>query len=383
MNKITLQHMASHTSQVSASEIDELKQLIGNYPFYSFPHAVMAKIYFEKEHYLFENALNQAAMRVSDREWLYHYIHGDAAITENSIPELEINSGIKHEEVIGEETLSEIAEITESEEFLQESKETERLQNDLSAFLSENDIMETSKEPIDMAEIVEPLLENITEVSDVDEDLHIQEIQEIVAEADEVNEDEEIDANPTMTASEVESVPEEEEEEETLKQEAPIHPDMALRKNPVYNVETFLGEEKELNKKGTLIHNDKEKDFFNWLSHPEHEVVTEQMDDDNPSEEAKEENLADTDKTLSIIEQFIKANPSISRPKKEFYSAENMAKRSENVEFDFVSETLANIYYEQGNIDLAIKAYQKLSLQNPLKQTYFASLIEKIKKEKR
>ena len=88
-------------------------------------------------------------------------------------------------------------------------------------------------------------------------------------------------------------------------------------------------------------------------------------------------------KSLDIIEKFIAINPQISRPKKEFYSPENMAKRSEVVDLEIVSETLAQMYYEQGNLDLAIKAYEKLSLQNPAKQPLFVDLIEKIKKEKR
>jgi tetratricopeptide (TPR) repeat protein len=60
-----------------------------------------------------------------------------------------------------------------------------------------------------------------------------------------------------------------------------------------------------------------------------------------------------------------------------------MAKRSEVIDLEFVSETLANIYYEQGNYDMALKAYKKLSLQNPSKESYFADLIEKIKKERK
>jgi tetratricopeptide (TPR) repeat protein len=60
-----------------------------------------------------------------------------------------------------------------------------------------------------------------------------------------------------------------------------------------------------------------------------------------------------------------------------------MAKRSEILDLEFVSETLAEIYYQQGNFDFAIKAYEKLSLQNPSKQSFFADLIDKIKKERK
>ena len=46
--------------------------------------------------------------------------------------------------------------------------------------------------------------------------------------------------------------------------------------------------------------------------------------------------------------------------------------------FDFCTETLAQIYAEQGYIDEAKQIYSKLSLRYPEKSVYFASLIEKL-----
>lgn len=50
-------------------------------------------------------------------------------------------------------------------------------------------------------------------------------------------------------------------------------------------------------------------------------------------------------------------------------------------EDEFISETLAELYSRQGNYNKTISIYEKLSLKNPEKNIYFASLIEKIKKE--
>lgn len=47
-------------------------------------------------------------------------------------------------------------------------------------------------------------------------------------------------------------------------------------------------------------------------------------------------------------------------------------------EIDFCTETLAEIYIEQGYFDQAKQIYSKLLLANPEKSVYFASLIEKI-----
>jgi hypothetical protein len=81
----------------------------------------------------------------------------------------------------------------------------------------------------------------------------------------------------------------------------------------------------------------------------------------------------------SILDKFIRENPSIARPKSEFYSPVNMAKQSAEESEEIVSETLANIYTKQGLYKKAIIMYEKLGLHYPDKYTYFAGLIEQIK----
>lgn len=82
-----------------------------------------------------------------------------------------------------------------------------------------------------------------------------------------------------------------------------------------------------------------------------------------------------------ILDRFIKENPSISRPKSEFFNPINMAKQSVEEDEELVTETLANLYYKQGNYKKAIRAYEKLCLLYPSKLAYFATLIKKIKSE--
>ena len=84
---------------------------------------------------------------------------------------------------------------------------------------------------------------------------------------------------------------------------------------------------------------------------------------------------------IEIIDQFIEKAPRITRSRSDFFNPHDYARNSTIDKEDIVSETLASIYYKQGNIEKAIKIYEKLSLRYPDKSSYFATLIEKIKSD--
>lgn len=96
--------------------------------------------------------------------------------------------------------------------------------------------------------------------------------------------------------------------------------------------------------------------------------------------EKREEIKAQNRKEAStIIDTFIKNAPAISRPKAEFFSSVKAAKMSNTEDDSIVSETLAKIYFTQGNLPKALKAYEALLLQFPEKKNIFAPRIEEIK----
>ena len=80
-----------------------------------------------------------------------------------------------------------------------------------------------------------------------------------------------------------------------------------------------------------------------------------------------------------LIDKFILENPSISRPKAEFYNPISVAQNSIIDQENIVSETLAKIYEQQGYVEKAISIYEKLGLKYPKKSRYFAAQIERIK----
>jgi hypothetical protein len=126
---------------------------------------------------------------------------------------------------------------------------------------------------------------------------------------------------------------------------------------------------KEVEAKKTFIETPEKQSFTSWLNGLKN----------------KPSNVFEIQKPIDkkeLIERFIRADPKISAPtKKEFFSPAIMAKKSMEDHDDIVTETLAQIHVNQGNIPKAIKIYEKLLLIYPEKSSYFAALIKKLESE--
>jgi hypothetical protein len=96
----------------------------------------------------------------------------------------------------------------------------------------------------------------------------------------------------------------------------------------------------------------------------------------NPAEQ--ERSASSVTPADEIIDRFIETEPRIIPSKAEFYNPIKMAKQSLEEHDDLVSETLAGIFAEQGNLPRAIEMYKKLMLAIPEKSSFFAARIEKL-----
>jgi hypothetical protein len=86
---------------------------------------------------------------------------------------------------------------------------------------------------------------------------------------------------------------------------------------------------------------------------------------------------------LKIIEKFIKEQPSlkISKPgAQEEKEVKDLSQSSTDFGEDLISENLAQILAKQGKKEKAIDIYKKLIWKYPQKKSYFAALIEDLKK---
>ena len=122
----------------------------------------------------------------------------------------------------------------------------------------------------------------------------------------------------------------------------------------------------------------KKRDFNEWLRSTQKKKIKRDDSDRSAGRPARSEHSYISSKTSKRVDEFIKKSPSITSPK-EYEAKKNELSVKDNPSSQLMTETLAEILVEQKKYDKAIQAYKILILNNPEKNGFFASRIEKIK----
>ena len=368
MNQQELNHIIGQPNEINAASASELIALCDKYPWFSAPHTLLAHYFARTNDFRKEEWLTRAASRIHSREWLYYFLQPvsndlpvgipvgaaleamapePAAVIEPSEPII-----LAAEPVIAaaEHIIATPEPNTESENSMAElsamqipelelQTQTEEIQNTIP--------VKTSIAPIDFPAATVPLFQPAEEY-------------DIAKAMGTTFNFEPVDFNDNNQSSEPLDQP---------KQTRPYNIEEFLSLGLINNNEANIEAPEPINP--VIVKASEELDFFDWLETRNTPAAA------IPETNKPAKNL---DK-FGLINQFIEKQPSISRPKQEFYSPERAMKRSEEFSTSIVTETLANIFRTQGHFEKAIISYQKLQLKFPEKSTYFASLIEQIKKE--
>jgi hypothetical protein len=353
VNQQELNHIIQSPSEINAASASELIALCDKYPWFSAPHSLLAHYFARTNDFRKEEWLTRAASRIHSREWLYYFLQP----VSSDIPvSVSISAAL-------EAMTPEPAAVIEASEpiILAAEPNTE----------SENSMAELSAMQIPQLELQTPVpLFQPAEEYDIAKAMGT------------TFNFEPVDFNDNNQSS------------EPLDQPKQTRP---------YNIEEFLSlgliDNNEENTeapepiKPAAVKASEELDFFDWLEIKNSTTTSTSTSNsdrgsiDQQNLEASTLNATEVNKPLTnldkfgLINQFIEKQPSISRPKQEFYSPERAMKRSETFSPAIVTETLANIFRTQGHFEKAIISYEKLQLKFPEKSAYFASLIEQIKKE--
>ena len=382
MNQQELNHIIGQPNEINAASASELIALCDKYPWFSAPHTLLAHYFARTNDFRKEEWLTRAASRIHSREWLYYFLQPvsndlpvgipvgaaleamapePAAVIEPSEPIILAAEPVTAapESIIAApepfistvETVIAAAEPnTESENSMAELSAMQIPELELQTQTKEiqNTIPDkTSIAPIDFPAATVPLFQPAEEY-------------DIAKAMGTTFNFEPVDFNDNNQSSEPLDQP---------KQTRPYNIEEFLSLGLINNNEANIEAPEPINP--VIVKASEELDFFDWLETRNTPAAA------IPETNKPAKNL---DK-FGLINQFIEKQPSISRPKQEFYSPERAMKRSEEFSTSIVTETLANIFRTQGHFEKAIISYQKLQLKFPEKSTYFASLIEQIKKE--
>jgi hypothetical protein len=345
----SIHHQMRNTSSCSTRHLSELKELMDLYPYASSLVTLYLKSLANDQDLRFSSQLEKYAYQIPNRALLYDLLVTQTNVTPQElietpeiIPEFAVVNPVELN-TLDEEPIKSIVK-KEVESIPEFEKET------VTSPLEETEELETLIEPLAKTDIVVTKELNIepdfSEEGEEESALNIPHKMEGIREMDEVD---------TMIQSAVISssylqlaYPGAAEEVETEEKKSFVEEteNQSEETNRIQVVETTTIEQP--------------KSFTDWLK------MGQILDGD--MEEQVEE-----DKKPSFY-QF-------EKPKKEFYSPVKKAKESVSENAMPVSETLAEIFALQGNINKAIQVYEQLSLSFPEKKSFFASQIRNLKRK--
>jgi len=384
MNQTTFEELINDSGLLNKDTLSELEQLLSAYPFCQTFHLLYTKNLYQLNHIRYNQQLKVAAAVVGDRTRLKHYIENTDFVVDTVKDQF--TSPVESTPVLIKELVNEVIEFTLVEESENMNHDEEEVIEDPVSELKEDAIptlppTETILQPEeDKPKSLKPeewdkesesiLLTSLDAsisreekkkaiIALINKKFSARNVEAEVIITEKYTEESVTVALPEIKKEEILYVSEEIIEEQKVSTEEVT--DLLVDSSPV--IELSVDSSIETNDldylEGFAVNNDPELP----------EILI-------PVAEKKEVLASDV-----LIENFLRDAPRMSRPKKEFFNPVNLAARSVVENEDFYTETYAAICLKQGNVSKAIKIYEKLSLKFPEKSSYFAGLIEKIKKE--
>ncbi len=332
-SNIDISSFVKKSSSIGKQEADLLSADIKDYPWCSAYHLLLAKAHSNEKSFLFNKHLRLAATYIGERSLLFSLINNETQQPSLKKEHIDTVDVVETQEVDLKEELKEVAS---------NKSETKTLKEEEIVFEKKEEKAAHTK--VVLEEDKEQVLEQSTEVKSLEEAKDV----EIREPSNKVDFEKIVVYDPLKELTPA----------DPPKNERTELPFDTVVYNPEEELSKLIEEKEEKEEKGKA-------DFLYWINH---------VDDEESTKESTQ-----AEQVQNLLNQFLATKRSKPLTKREFYKAEVKVERSETDNLDVVSETLLDIYINQGLYEKAIIGFEKLSLQNPSKSAYFAARITQVK----
>lgn len=379
---------------------------------------MLTKVYQRDDDYRFTDQLHQAAIYSPDRAVLFDIVHSaklqkvtvdnskdEIVVAPNKIGEVAIPEPIATIEEIVHVALKtpELEKIEEEDEIAsilaEKSQEliSDRIEkNNSSEEVSVVEVQEKAAEKPVAIEISDPIVEevevpsrkiSVADMEPMEREILLEAISssiELEVGESEEDFDEEIISSSDQLSSLVTSSSDEIQKEEDTGEPLSMAAYLARRAKEIHFGEALT---REFDKNSPTNEQKMEFESHNESSETiisEKEELPWEDSGTNISHGHKKINVSgEREHQQSLIDKFIKAEPRITPGKAAEYNLQTAAKESLEEDFEFVTETMARLFAQQGKPDKARKAFKKLMEQHPEKSVYFAAQLKNLDRIKK